>query len=212
MTNPLPPFNVGTIVPSMRDFLQAVRTRRKGLAVIPCLAPDEAAREALRNAEEGVAAIALVEPGPAMAAAAEATRVPVLCLRRITTKDEYLAARAYGADAVIIGADLAEGLRTDLAKGSRSTRMAALQLARTEAEAQRAVDEGARGVVLAGPDAAAVSALAKKVPPSITLIAWPARAAEGDVRSLSGGVDAVIVGVDVYGVTGFERFVSELGS
>jgi hypothetical protein len=36
------------------------------------------------------------------------------------------------------------------------------------------------------------------------------RSPEDDLRALRGLVDAVIVGVEVYGVTGFERLVSEL--
>jgi hypothetical protein len=88
--------------------------------------------------------------------------------------------------------------------------MMALELARDAVAAKRAADAGARALVLQGPDVAAIRALASGLPPSITLLGWPERAAEEDVRTLLGVVDAVIVGIDVYGVTGFERLVSEL--
>ncbi len=210
MASPLPPFNVGTLVPSTRDFVQAIKTRKKGLALVPLLAPEDAGREALRSAEEGVVSVAFAEPGAPMAEGAAAMRVPVLCLRPVTTKDDYLAARAYGADAVVLAAGLDEASREELAKGARSTRMFALSLVTSEAEAKRAADAGDKAVVVRATDASAVKALAAKLPASTAILAWPAKGAEDDVRALVGAVDAAIVGVEVYGVTGFERLVSEL--
>jgi hypothetical protein len=210
MPSPLPPFDVGAIVPSTRDFLQATRTRRSGLALVPLLATEESAREALRDVESGVPAVAMTEPGPAMAAAAAATKVPMLCLRLVASKDDYLAARAFGADAAIVDPAAAEKDRGDLANGIRSTRMVALELGRDTDTVKRAAGGGARAIVLTGPDVAAVAALAAGVAPSITLVAWPDRATEADARRLVGVVDALVVGVDIYGATGFERLVSEL--
>jgi hypothetical protein len=207
---PLPPFAVGAIVPSMRDFLQAIRTKRTGLALVPWLSVVDAGREALRDVESGVTALAMSEPGLPMAEAAAATRVPMLCLRAVTAKDDYLAARAYGADAIVLSSSLDDAAHADLAKGSRSTRMMALDLATSETDVKRAVDAGTKGIVLQGGDAASVRALAAKVPSAVTLVAWPGRATEEDIRSLVGAVDATIVGVDIYGATGFERLVSEL--
>ncbi len=207
-----PAFDVGAIVPSTRDFLQAVRSpKRSRLELVPLLVPEEAAREALRQEEAGVSAVAFAEPGPAMAEAASTTRIAVLCLRPVRAKDDYLAARAFGADAVVIAPELDDASRTDLGKGARSTRMVALELARNEGEALRAAQAGVRGVVLSVESAAAARAIAIKLPPGLAIVAWPARGTEEDVRSLAGAVDAVVVGVDVYGATGFERLVSELG-
>jgi hypothetical protein len=189
---PLPPFAVGAIVPSMRDFLQAIRTKRTGLALVPWLSVVDAGREALRDVESGVTALAMSEPGLPMAEAAAATRVPMLCLRAVTAQDDYLAARAYGADAIVLSSSLDDAAHADLA------------------DVKRAVDAGTKGIVLQGVDAASVRALAAKVPSAVTLVAWPGRATEEDIRSLVGAVDATIVGVDVYGATGFERLVSEL--
>jgi hypothetical protein len=210
MPAPLPPFNIGTLVPSTRDLLQAVRTRRAGLALLPLLASEEPAREALRSVESGVTALAMSEPGSAMEEAAAATRVPMLCLRLVAAKEDYLAARAYGADAILLDPSVDPAARADLAKGARSTRMMALEVARDPAQAKRAADAGARALLLQGPDVAAIRALATGLPSNITLLAWPERAAEADLRKLTGAVDAAVVGVDVYGVTGFERLVSEL--
>jgi hypothetical protein len=207
---PLPPFDVGSILPSTRDFLQATRTRRSGLALVPLLATEESAREALRDVESGVTAVAMAEPGPAMAAAAMATRVPMLCLRLVSSKDDYLAARAFGADAAVVDPAATEKDRSELAKGIRSTRMVALELGRDRDAVKRATDGGARAIVLPGADVAAVGALAAGVGPSVVLVGWPDRATEADARKLVGVVDALIVGVDVYGETGFERLVSEL--
>ena len=210
MPAPLPPFDVGALIPSTRDLLQGIRTRRTGLALVPLLGPEEVAREALRDTESGVTALAMNEPGPPMLAAATATRVPILCLRLVANKEDYLGARAFGAAAVVLDPALGEAARQEMAKGARSTRMMALELARDAVAAKRAADAGARALVLQGPDVAAIRALASGLPPSITLLGWPERAAEEDVRTLLGVVDAVIVGIDVYGVTGFERLVSEL--
>jgi hypothetical protein len=207
---PLPPFNVGTLVPSTRDLFQALRTRRRDLAFVAHLVEEDAPREALRMAEAGVAALALSEPGPAMAEAAAAVHLPVLCLRPVATKDDYLAARAFGADAVLIDPTLERAAQEDLAKGARSTRMVAIDVAHDATAVEHEVAAGAKALVLKGVDAPGVRALASSAGPSLVLVAWPAAAGEDAVRALRGAVDAVIVGVEVYGVTGFERFVSEM--
>jgi indole-3-glycerol phosphate synthase len=203
-------FSVGEIVPSTRDFLQAVRTRRVGLALVPVVGKEDAAREALRMAEEGVTALAMAQADAALSAATGATRVPALCLNPVRAKEDYLAARAFGADAVLIDASLPDLERAELAKGARSTRMVALEVACDAGAAGRAAAGGAKAVVIAAADAAAVRAIVQGLPSGLLLIAWPQRVSEPDVRTLVGVVDAVIVGVDVYGVTGFERLVSEL--
>ncbi len=210
MPSPLPAFNVGTLVPSTRDLLQAIRTQRAALALVPLLGVEEAGREALRSTEMGVTALAMAEPGAAMAEASAATRVPILCLRLVQTKEDYLAARAFGADAVVLDPSLDDMARAELAKGVRSTRMMALEVARDAAAAKRASAAGARALVLQLAEPAQVRSIVKDVSPGVVLVAWLERAAEADVRALFGVVDAAIVGVDVYGVTGFERLVSEL--
>jgi len=179
------------------------------LALVPCLVTGEAAREALRMAEFDVAALAMGDVGPGMAEAAGATRLPMLSLALVSTREGALAARAFGADAVIIEPGASDADREAATQSARSTRMVALPLARTRLEVEREVAGGAKAVVVEGPDAKILADLAAAAG-RLLVIAWPTRPLEDEVRLLRGQVDAAIVGVDVYGVTGFERLVSEL--
>jgi hypothetical protein len=200
--HPSSAFDIATLVPSQRDFLQAVRTGRDRLALVPCISGDNAGREALRMAESGVSALAMTDPSPEMTEASRATRLPMLSLRLLTSRDDALAARAFGADAVIVDPRAADPERQKIADTARSVRMVVL-------DAQR----GGKAVLVQGPDVASIKTQIAGLP-RVILIAWltPAleRSPEDDLRALRGLVDAAIVGVDVYGVTGFERLVSEL--
>jgi indole-3-glycerol phosphate synthase len=204
-----PAFDVAALVPSGRDFLQAVRTARKGLALVPCLSAENAGREALRLAEADVAALAMSNVGPAMAEAAAATRIPMLSLRLLSSGDGALAARAYGADAVLIDPAAGAAEREAATNAARSTRMVALPVARTRSDVEGEAARGAKVVVVEAPTLTSITDLAS-VAGRLLVIAWPSRPLEDDVRLLRGHVDAVIVGVEVYGETGFERLVSEL--
>jgi hypothetical protein len=42
------------------------------------------------------------------------------------------------------------------------------------------------------------------------VIAWPSGPLADELQTLRGAVDAVVVDVDVWGATGFERLVSEV--
>jgi hypothetical protein len=214
-------FDIATLVPSQRDFLQAVRTRRDGLALIPCISADNAGREALRMAESGVSALAMTDPAPAMAEAARATRLPMLSLRLLTSRDDALAARAFGADAVIVDPRAPDPERQKIAESARSVHMVVLSTTTREG-IQREARLGGRAVLVQGPDVASIQTQIADLP-RVILIAWLTpeegssresspleRSPEDDLRALRGLVDAVIVGVEVYGVTGFERLVSEL--
>ncbi len=213
-------FDIATLVPSQRDFLQAVRTGREGLALVPCLASNDAGREALRMAEEGVSAIAMSEPSPAMTEASLAMRVPVLSLRLVTSRDGALLARASGADAIIVDPKVDDVERREIASSARSVHMAALFLTTTREEAEQEARAGARALIVKGPSVASIREQIAGAP-RVLAIAWltpeggglaTSRGAtpEEDLRALRGLADAAIVGVDVYGVTGFERLVSEL--
>jgi indole-3-glycerol phosphate synthase len=204
-----PPFDIAALVPSSRDFLQAVRTARKGLAVVPWLDAEDAGREALRMAEFDVAALALGQAGPAMAEAARATRLPMLSLGLVSSSDSALGARAFGADAVLIDPEIEEPARQAAAASARSTRMVALSMVRTRREVEREAAHGAKAIVIEAPDVRALGELAEAAG-RLLVVALPSRPLEEDVRYLRGRVDAVVVGVEVYGATGFERLVSEL--
>jgi indole-3-glycerol phosphate synthase len=206
-----PPFDIASLVPSSRDFLQAVRTARKGLAVVPWLDAEDAAREGLRMAEFDVAALALGEPGPAMEEAARATRLPVLSLGLVSSNESALRARAFGADAVLIDPEAEEPARQAASASARSTRMVALSVARARPEVERQAAHGAKAIVIEAPDVRTLGVLAEAAG-RLLVIALPSRPQEEDVRYLRGRVDAVVVGVEVYGATGFERLVSELAS
>jgi indole-3-glycerol phosphate synthase len=204
-----PPFDIAALVPSSRDFLQAVRTARKGLAVVPWLDVEDAGREGLRMAEFDVAALALGQAGPAMAEAARATRLPVLSLGLVSSSEGALRARAFGADAVLIDPEIEEPARQAAAASARSTRMVALSVVRTRGEVEREAAHGAKAMVIEAPDVRVLGELAEAAG-RLLVVALPSRPLEEDVRYLRGRVDAVVVGVEVYGATGFERLVSEL--
>jgi indole-3-glycerol phosphate synthase len=205
----MPPVDVASLVPSSRDFLQAVRTARKGIALVPCLGVEDAGREALRMAEADVAALALPLAGSAMAEAAAATRLPVLLLAPIKTPEEALSARGFGADAVLIDPEADAAARERAAKSARSTRMVALPFCRTVEEVERETAAGAKAVLISTPDLSSIAQLSRAIPRSI-VIGWPNRPLDEDLRTLRGQIDALVVGVEVYGATGFERLVSEL--
>jgi indole-3-glycerol phosphate synthase len=204
-----PAFDVAALVPSSRDFLQAVRTARKGLALVPCLPKEQVAREALRMAEADVAALAMSDVGPAMVEAAGATRLPMLSLSQVSSADAALAARAHGADAVLIDPDAGDAEREAATNAARSTHMAALPVARTRKDVEKEVARGGKVVVVEAPDLKGLSDLAS-LAGRLIVIARSSGRLEDDVRLLRGKVDAVVVGVEVYGETGFERLVSEL--
>src|SRR5262245_8465526 len=93
--------NVATLVPSTRDFLQAIATQQKRLVLVPLV---DRLDDAVALAAAGVTAFAVSSPGPEMAALSNAIgALPILSLAGVTTADEVLLARANGADAVVIG-------------------------------------------------------------------------------------------------------------
>jgi len=204
-----PAFDVAALVPSSRDFLLAVRTARKGLALVPCLPTEDVAREALRMAEADVTALAMSDVGPAMLEAASATRLPMLSLSPVSSSQGALAARAYGADAILIDPDAGDAEREAATNAARTTHMAPLPVARTRKEVEREVSGGGKAVVVEASDLKALEDLASAAG-RLLVIARSSGHLEDDVRLLRGKVDAVVVGVEVYGETGFERLVSEV--
>jgi len=173
-------------------------------------------------ADSGVNALAMSEPSPAMAEASLATRLPVISLRLLASRDDALKARAFGADAVMVDPAIPDLERQGIADTARSAHMVVLSLATTREEIQREARKGARAVIVKGPSSTSIKEQIDGAP-RILVIAWltpeeaaPAASArlgadrEDDLRALRGLVDAAIVGVDVYGVTGFERLVFEL--
>src|SRR5262245_40825339 len=98
-------FDAGAIVPSTRDLLQVITTRRKSMALLGLVSSESPAEDAARLHELNISALAFVEAGPPMQLAARATKtVPSLCLTRVADRDGTLAARYHGADGVCIDA------------------------------------------------------------------------------------------------------------
>src|SRR4051812_44381094 len=99
--------DVGSIVPSTRDLLQVLSTRRRSTALVALIDPAHPAEEAARLHELNVSAFAFASPGPEMALAARSTKtVPSLSLALAAERDDFLRARFFGADGVCIDAAL----------------------------------------------------------------------------------------------------------
>jgi hypothetical protein len=207
----MPDVDLGSIVPSTRDLLQVLATRRRSLALVGLLEGEAPAQEAGRLADLNVSAFAVTTAGPALALAARATKtVPSLALDPAYDREAILAARQHGADGVCIDARLSIDDWDKLAKIARTTRMLPLALAVDEASAEAAYECGARAVVLHAPTAPDVLALAQKAPRALTLLAWVADADADAIRTLAGKVDAAVVLRAVHGSSYFARLVSDV--
>jgi hypothetical protein len=203
--------DVGSIVPSTRDLLQVIATRKKSMALVALLGEERPAEEAARLHELNVSAFCFAEPGPAMQAAARATKtVPSLCLRAASEREDFLAARFFGADGVCIDEKLSLDAWDKLAKGARTTRMLPLAVARDAAGLEAAVKAGARVLVLWASSASDLCALAAAAPRAMTLVGAIEGADAAAIRALAGKVDAAIVPPSVHTAPDFAELVSEL--
>ena len=85
-------FDVSRIVPSTRDLLAAIHTRRKGLALVPHIDGDDeeaVAAEVARLDGLDVRAFALSQAGVLARAAATSTNsTPSLCLAEATSAED----------------------------------------------------------------------------------------------------------------------------
>jgi DNA-binding NarL/FixJ family response regulator len=213
--------DVSQIVPSTRDLLQVLSTRRRNLALLGELAGERAVEEAARLHEANVSAFVFTGTGPAMTAAARATKtVPSLCLAAVRSREDCQLARLHGADGVVIDVALPPAEWDGLAKVARGMRMLPLALARSEADVELAMKAGARAVVLRAATADEVLALAQKAPRNVTLVsdlAAPDGDARGDssadagaIRALAGKVDSAVVPAAVHASAGFADLVAEV--
>jgi virulence-associated protein VagC len=199
--------DIASIVPSVRDFLQAISTQRKRLALVPLV---ERVDEARALGEAGVTAFAMLAPSDGMrAVSATVGSVPVLSLAPVATETEALTARAAGADAVIvpIGADAQNW--DAVAKQVRTTRMAALARVTDRASAELCAKTAAKGVFLPVSAIGEVSAVMPLLGSLRVIVQLPS-ADETTLRALRGVVDAVIVESDLYLSTSFESLRDEL--
>lgn len=203
--------DAGSIVPSTRDLLQVLATKRRSMALIGVIGSERPAEEAARLHDLNVSALASAEPGIAMQLAARSTKsVPMLCLLAAGDRDAFLAARFHGADGVCIDASLPLDEWDKLARNARMTRMLPLALAIDEASIEAAVKSGARTILVRASSSEAAIALAAKAPRSITVVA-EIEGGDGDaLRALRGHVDAAVVPASVHQADGFAALVAEL--
>jgi indole-3-glycerol phosphate synthase len=203
--------DAASIVPSTRDLLQVLATKRRSMALVGVIGPEQPAEEAARLHDLNVSALAVAEPGAAMQLAARATKtVPMLLLPAAGDRDAFLAARYYGADGVCVDASLPLDEWDKLARNARMTRMLPLALACDEASVAAAVKSGARVILVRAPSAESAIALADKAPRSITVVAEIAGADGDALRALRGHVDAAVVPASVHQGQGFAALVAEL--
>jgi hypothetical protein len=199
--------DIASIVPSVRDFLQAISTRRKRLALVPLV---EGVDEARALGEAGVAAFALASPSDGMRAVSAALgTVALVSLTPVENDQDALAARAAGADAVIIAIGADAGSWDALAKQVRTTRMAALAKVTDRASAELCAKTSAKSVYLRLSGIAEVSSL-MPILGSRQVLAHVPSVDEKTLRALRGVVDAVIVESDLYLSTSFESLRDEL--
>jgi len=204
-------FDAGSIVPSTRDLLQVITTKKKSLALIAAVGPDRPAEDAARLHDLNVSALAFAEPGPAMQLGASATKtVPSLCLAPAQDRDACLRARFHGADGVCIDAAMPLDEWDKIAKHARSMRMLPMALVADAAGADAAVKAGARAVVIRAASSEAALEIAKTLPRALTVVAEIADADAGALRALLGGVDAAVVPGAVHAAPGFADLIAEV--
>jgi hypothetical protein len=197
--------DVANLVPSARDFLQAIATRRKKLALVPLV---ESPEDVARLVEVGVTAFAVAEPGDLSKRLDRAIgSTPLVVLRAVTSMDDALAAREGGADAVIVDATADY---ESLSKAARSTRMAALALARDVGSAARIATTSAKAMLLSIHGVEPIAPILEKLPATMRVLAHVPSADESTLRAMRGVVDAAIVESAMYLSTSFETLREEL--
>ena len=199
--------DIASIVPSVRDFLQAIGTRKKRLALVPLV---ERVDEAHTLGEAGVTAFAIPAPSEGMRSVSAAIgSAPLISLTPIATERDGLAARAAGADAVIIpvGADAKSW--DAMAQNARLTRMAALAGVTDLPSVEIGAKTAAKAVYLQLDSVADVRFAMKLLGSQRVLVKLPS-VDEATLRALRGVVDAVIVESDLYLSTSFESLREEL--
>lgn len=202
-------FEPNLIVPSTRDLLQVIATRKRSLSVVALIDGDDPAAEAKRLTELDVSAFAVFDAGPAAAAIAQATKtVPTLSLHAVTERQEALRARFFGCDGACVDVGQA-AVWDEVASLVRMTRMLPVARAMSKEAAAAASAFGARAVLIEG-DLALVLEAAKLLPKNVAVIAAPTAVDAETLRALVGVVDAALVLPSVHQAKGFSDLVHEL--
>ena len=199
---PPPDVDVSSIVPSTRDFLQALATQRKRLALVALVEGEDDAR---RLAEAGISGLAVSAPTDrAQAISQAAGSTPLLSLAPIESENDALLARSAGADAVLVQAAGFDAL----SKTARSTRMAALALVVDAPSA--ALATSAKAVYLRVAAVELVAPIVAKLAKGLRVLAHVPAIDETGLRALRGVVDGAIVEQDMHLSTSFDTLREEL--
>jgi hypothetical protein len=200
--SPSPAIDVSSIVPSTRDFLQALATHKKRLALVPLIETEDDAR---RLAEAGVSGLAVSAPSErTRAISAAAGHTPLISLALVADENEALISRSFGADAVIIDAARFDAL----SKNARSTRMAALAAVTNATTAAHATT--AKAIYLRVTAVELVAPIVEKLPKGLRVLAHVPAIDEPGLRALRGVVDGAIVEQDMHLSTSFDTLREEL--
>lgn len=208
--------DVGSIIPSTRDLLQVVSTRRKSLALLARIDAPDPAQEAARLDGLNISAFAFSEPDARLTQGARSTKtVPSLSLFPARVRQDALRARYFGADGVPVDAHLPLEEWDPLAKTVRTMRMLPLAFADDKTSLENAVSAGARAILLRAASAEEWLALYSALPPQaqrgLILVADLGDAADANaLKQLFQKADAAIVPPSVHQSKEFPGLVSEL--
>lgn len=200
--------DVANLVPSARDFLQAIATRRRRLGLVPLV---DAPEDVPRLLDLGVRAFAVAQSGDlAKRVAGAIGSTPLIVLQPITTVEESLAARESGADAVVIDASMDVNAYEELSKAARSTRMAALAHARDHESAAKTGKTTAKAMLLSVYGVEPLASILQPLAGSMRVLAQVPAADETALRAMKGLVDAAIVESAIHLSTSFDTLREEL--
>lgn len=208
--------DIGSIVPSTRDLLQVVSTRRKSLALVARIDAPEPASEAARLYELNISAFAFGEPDERLTQGATATKtVPSLSLTPAQNRQDCLRARYFGADGLPVDAHLPLEEWDPVAKTARTMRMLPLAYASDKASLENAIKAGARAVLLKAASAEEWLSLLAELPAQaqrgLIVVADLGDAADAQaLKQLFQKADAAIVPPSVHQAPGFAALVNEL--
>lgn len=206
--------DVSRIVPSVRDLVQGISTRRRGLTLVPfldALDPDGAVRDVARLVGTARAFATDAEGALLATLARDASDVPMLLTRSVRTARDCQRARGSGADGVCVplahDVDLA-----NLVLSARSMRMAPLVTVESDLESAARVAGAARAWLLHRFDPELVTQAAELDRRRLLVVdasREPSLSPER-LRALLGLVDAVVVPPSVHRMPSYAELEAEL--
>jgi hypothetical protein len=208
-------FDVGRIVPSMRDLVAGLAMRRRSLSLVPLLGAADAAADASRL--DGVVRAFATRASAAMggdpatlrATALAVGDAPLLALASHRTAEAIQRARFFGADGVAIALDATDPL--ELARVARSMHMMPLFVADDATTPEQLASTEAPAWILRG-SLERVLRLAEAAPTKSVLVVDGGDLAldEPTLRGWLGRVDAVVVASDTHRAPWFAALAEAL--